>query len=171
MKPQKKCILVVSNEPWGEMWFSKQRYANELQKMGHDVSFYNPPKRWSIFNVFKKLTVTIENGIKVIDCYNILPINNRTYFIVLNDKINLRKLKRRGLYSTDTLIWNFDPNRFCIPLPRVIYHVTDSFLEFPLNNLIAENAGLVVCTVPNFVPDYSENVQRKTMVIPHGISS
>ena len=46
-------IFLTSNEPWGDVWFSKQHYANELAKMGHQVYFLNAPTGWSPKNLFR----------------------------------------------------------------------------------------------------------------------
>ena len=32
MKLENQTILVTSNEPWGDLWYSKQNYAYELSK-------------------------------------------------------------------------------------------------------------------------------------------
>ena len=51
MKLEDQPILVVSNEPWGEVWFSKHNYAFELSRKNR-VLFVDPPKRWRPANVF-----------------------------------------------------------------------------------------------------------------------
>ena len=38
-------ILITSNEPWGDIWYTKHNYAYELSKT-NKVFFLNPPKGW-----------------------------------------------------------------------------------------------------------------------------
>ena len=98
---KERTILIVSNEPWGDVWFSKQHYAYELSKMGHQVFFINPTSRWSIKNLFSfsvKLNQTNEN-ITLVNYQNNFPqtIFNK-FFTKLNDLINFIKFILRFKY-------------------------------------------------------------------------
>ena len=46
-----KNIIIVSNEPWGDIWYSKHHYAYELNKT-NQVLFIDPPRKWSFWNLF-----------------------------------------------------------------------------------------------------------------------
>ena len=68
-----KNIFIVSNETWGETWYSKHNYAWELSQ-NNKVYFINPPVPFSFSNIFKKNIV--ETKIK--DSLSILTYKNKS---------------------------------------------------------------------------------------------
>ncbi len=51
MKLENQTLLVISNEPWGDIWYSKHNWAYELSKK-NKVFFINPPIKWKISNLW-----------------------------------------------------------------------------------------------------------------------
>ena len=74
MKLINQNILIISNEKWGKMWYSKHNYANELSK-NNNVYFLNPPQPFKPLNIFKKniTTYKVTNKLTIIEYKNILP--------------------------------------------------------------------------------------------------
>ena len=175
MIPKKKCILVVSNEPWGKVWFSKHHYASELARLGHQVYFLNPPAKWKPWNLFsfKAHCVMVSPSLSVINYKNNLPIIS-TYFSRINDWLNCLKFKGEVQSNQlETIWWQFDPFRFVktklIP-GRRIYHVTDEFYRVKNDRKIAEAVQIIPCTsYPHFCR-YAQLYPDKAIYIPHGIS-
>ena len=83
---QNNSILLISNEPWGDIWFSKHHYANELSA-NNDVYFIDPPKGWSLSSLFSnQLEIEVINErLKVVRYSNSLPIR---FFPKVFTKIN-----------------------------------------------------------------------------------
>ncbi|GIV43052.1 MAG: hypothetical protein KatS3mg035_0175 [Bacteroidia bacterium] len=52
MKLENQNIVIISNEPWGDIWYSKQNYAYELSKLGNKVYFIDPPQPYELKNLF-----------------------------------------------------------------------------------------------------------------------
>lgn len=175
-------ILVTSNEPWGTIWFSKQHYANELAKLGHEVYFLNAPTSWSIRHLFNQNVKiqTIKTNLHVVDYNNPLPLRGaKNLALKINDRLNTAKIYR-ALPPSDRPIlwWKFDPFRFAY-LPtstpqqavREIYHITDPFEHIFSDPILAKNADLVVTVLKRYLPRYHEFNKKKVLYIPHGISA
>ena len=172
-------VFVISNEPWGDVWFSKQHYAYELSKLGHQVYFINPVSRWYPQNIFsyKIETTTIKQGLTVINYKNNLPVRFfPKLFLKLNDKLNTYKLKRLYKNKESVVWWQFDCFRFAwlnktVRNHKRIYHVVDPYMHTILNKKIALNANLIVCTSTKYLEYYKTHFRSKKVIhIPHGIS-
>ena len=174
MQESKISVLIISAEPWGSIWYSKQHYANELSKLGYDVFFLDPPNRWKISSLIStkiEIRKTPEN-IKVLTYSNNFPLRIlKKLFHNLNDYLNAYKLVRL-LPSQNIIFWQFDPTRlaFLPPRHKRIYHVADPYIHLPLDKAIASRANLIVCTSPKYVPFYT-NKGKPVIQIPHGISA
>ena len=172
-------IFVVSNEPWGDQWFCKHHYANELSKLGYNVFFINPTSSWKISNLFSFgiNLIRIRENLTVVKYKNNFPLTIfPLLFQILNDFINT--LKFHKLYKKKRVIWwqfdcfRFSSNFFFIRNHSRIYHVADNYMNKMLDNKLADNADLIVCTSKLFVPYYSGLFPyKKVLFIPHGISS
>ena len=175
-------IFITSNEPWGDIWFSKQHYANELAKLGHEVFFLNAPLGWSIKNLFSK-EVTIEkiqSNLSVINYANPFPIRGLKGFMLwLNDRINEKKIYKAVVASKLPILWwKFDPFRFVYlrsswagqPILD-LYHVTDPFDGIFSDKLLAQQSKLVVTVLQRYQNYYEGLNQKSVLYIPHGISS
>lgn len=174
---QKKTIIITSNEAWGDVWFSKQHYANELANLGHIVYFLNPPLNWSIKNLFSFGTEQNKKtkNLTIVSLYNNLPVRVfPKFFTKLNDFLNSYKLKKNIPFIENNLVlWKFDPYRFLslfpLKLDKSIYHVADPYVTLWQDKLHVKNADLIICTSPKYKPLY-DSKNKKVIVIPHGVS-
>ncbi|MEP4533560.1 MAG: glycosyltransferase [Cyclobacteriaceae bacterium] len=173
IRKKHQTIVVVSNEPWGEVWFSKQHYAYELAKMGHIVYFLNSPAKWEFQNLFKFKIYKrhINANLLVLDYYSQFPIRViPSLFSLINDFINSWKLKKI-ISEEHVVFWQFDPFRFASLFffkNKRIYHVVDPYGHLPNDKKIIKKADLIV-----LVSEYYDSLypRDKSMVIGHGIGS
>ena len=169
-----KVILLVSNEAWGEVWFSKQHYANELAKLGYRVIFLNPVPKWKLSNIisFRVHLKTSRQDLLIATYKNNFPVRVfPKFFTRINDFLNTLKFRSKIRTSTFILL-QFDPFRFVfLEKSRFlrIYHVADPYIHLSYDKIIARRSDLIVCTSPKYVPYYSD-VNDKVIHIPHGIS-
>lgn len=180
MSNMPKQILVVSNEPWGDVWFSKQHYAYELSKLGHQVYFINPTSKWNWFNIFSfKVIYTTTNykNITIVNYKNNFPQTIfKRFFTRLNDFLNGIKLNRYIKLNNSNLIWwKFEPYRFLSSFPfnknKHVYHVVDSYNFLWQDKYQARGADLIICTNPMYIDYYATNYINNTIIqIPHGVS-
>jgi hypothetical protein len=112
-----KNIIIVSNEGWGDIWFSKHNYAYELSKR-NNVLFIDPPGRWSPMDLVRSRIgyTTISPSLRVLRYTNRTPALNDRLFelnntLVSNDIRN--RLKKDG-WPVDLFI-SFDPARLYEP--------------------------------------------------------
>ena len=168
----KKNIIVVSNEAWGNIWYSKHHYAYELNKT-NEVIFINPPSKWSFGNLFKSSISErkVYSNLTVISYQNFLP----RFFLQWNNRIvskRIRKFMKKNEFKTD-LFWTFDPYRLYDPKllgsDKSIFHVVDQYLfihpaEIPLHN----NIDAFVFVAKDLVGEYLK-YKKPFIVIPHGI--
>lgn len=114
MKIEGKNILIISNEPWGDIWFSKHNYAFELSKK-NKVFFINPTSRWSFLNLFRnQVSVKNETGsLFSIHYYNFLPF----FFFRLNNQVVSSRIRKKlnSIGIEKTFFWSFDPARLFRP--------------------------------------------------------
>lgn len=168
-------IAIISNEPWGDIWYLKQHYAHELSQKGYSVYFIDPVVRWRPRDLFsiKVTSRQVEPNLTVVSYQNNFPV--RVFpklFRTLNDWLNSRKLKR-VFRAKRMLWWQFDHIRFVtigrLPVARRIYHVEDPHMNATNNHSIAKAANLIVCTSPKYLPFYS-SYQAPKLYVPHCIS-
>ncbi|MCC7331307.1 MAG: glycosyltransferase [Flavobacteriales bacterium] len=171
-------VIVFSNEPWGNIWYSKHHYANELSKLGHTVYFVNPSYKWRFSNLFsfRTTTNTINKNLIVVNYKNNFPITIfKRFFSVLNDIINSYKLTKVIHSNEKILVWQFDVFRFeklfFFPNQKRIWHVTDPLMWHSNDNVIAKYSDLIVCTSISHIEYYtSRHPSKKVIHVPHGIS-
>ncbi|MBI4945017.1 MAG: hypothetical protein HY840_01295 [Bacteroidetes bacterium] len=176
---QDNIIFIISNESWGDVWYSKQHYANELSKNNH-VFFVNPPARWKFFNLFSFASdiKKISASLSIINYQNnfpVLPIL-KTWTRYLNDVCNSHKLKRAikdEVTNKPVIFWQFDPFRFIhiffLKNKKRIYHVVDPYLKIETDKNIALKSDLIILTSSKYIEHYK--VLNKNIIhIPHGIS-
>ncbi len=167
-------IIIVSNEPWGDIWFSKHHYANELSR-SHNVVFINPCSSWTPLNLFRfKIQRKIINpNLWVIDYYNFLP----HYFLELNNRI---VSKRIGKYLAKqdfevNIFWSFDPIRLCDPSlfhsDISVFHAMDKYLlTNPAEVILLQKVDAFISVSNDFVTAY-QKYDKPILVKPHGVSS
>jgi len=165
-------IILTSNEPWGEVWYSKQHYANELSELGHKVFFLNPPTKWEFSNLFHLSVekVAISNTLVILDQRNNFPLRIvPRFFSWLNDFFNCWKL-RRVVKTEELIFWQFDPFRFARIFffrTKRIYHVVDPYFHLPLDKILAAKADLIPIVSAYYESYYP---REKTFMVPHGVS-
>lgn len=179
MTDPKETIFIISNEPWGDVWFSKQHYAHELNKLGYKVYFVNPATKWQFGNIFRKRVEqeSTPEGLTILTYKNQFPqfILPRL-FTRLNDRLNSKKLDRvASLQNERTIIWNFDPYRFLqrgkLKGHKRIYHAVDPYYFLWQDRIQASGADLIISTNPAYHAHYQTSFpDTHSICIPHGIS-
>lgn len=180
MKLENQIILITSNEPWGDMWFSKQHYAYELSKLGYQVYFINPTSKWHWRNIFSfkiKFKSSSYENLTIVDYKNNFPQTIfKRFFTEINDFLNCVKLNRYIKLNNSNLIWwKFDPFRFLRLSPynksKNIYHVVDYYANIWQDKYHVKNSDLIVCCNKEFHLLYTTKYTNKKIIyIPHGVS-
>lgn len=172
-----KNILIISNEPWGDVWFSKQNYAYELSKKNR-VFFVDPTSRWKLTNLFnsgvsiKKVSETLY----VLSYRNFLPAINLPVFRFNNFIVSRRiKERLRREKATSSILWTFDPMRLYDPAALgasySIFHCVDKYFQGHMGErLLYSRINTVLCVSRSFLDDY-RSFTDSVHYIPHGISS
>ena len=151
MKLIEKKILIISNEHWGEVWYSKQHYAHELSK-NNCVYFIDPCAKWRPMNLFhnKPTIKKVQDNIFVIKYVNFLPALNMLLFRINNFLVS-KSLK--GLFIKNQfenfVYWSFDPCRLYNPSMMgsqlSIFHAVDPYrLTFFGEKFIYKNVDVIV---------------------------
>lgn len=177
MKLENQTILIVSNEEWGDTWYSKHNYAWELSKK-NTVYFVNPPDKFNPFNIFRKnvTELKIANNLYVITYKNILPVRFE-FLRILNERFVFKKififLKRKRL--PNPIFWTFDPIRLTSPEilnPKmIILHLVDKYrFTYPAETIIAKKAQLLLCVAKD-IADGVCALNNNVHVIPHAIAT
>ena len=173
-------IVIFSNEPWGDQWFSKQHYANELSLLGHHVTFINPPTPWKISFLFRRglQLIRIQENLNILSYNQWLPVRMFPKWLTfLNDWLLTRRLRSWLQLSTSeqVIIWQFDINRMVhlsIKNAKRIYHVVDPYMHFWSDNYIAAKADLIVVTSPKYLLHYEHFHPANEIVhIPRGVAN
>lgn len=168
-----KNIALISNEPWGDIWYSKHHYANELSKR-HNVFFIDPPKKWQFSNLFynKVKMEVINERLRVVHYKNILP----HFFYRINNLIVSKKLKKffKANNSPIDIFWSFDPIRLFEPKKMganfSIFHVVDKYKNIHKSEeLFNKNVDLFISVSKDFIDRY-KIYNKRILSIPHGIS-
>ncbi len=169
-------IIITSNEPWGDVWFSKQHYANELALLGYEVYFLNPHREWSPSNLFSFSVTqkTISAKLTVISYKNNFPIRVfPTLFLKLNDLFNSWKIKKATRQKKLVIWWQFDPFRFVnihfFSNIKRIYHIVDPYQHIWSDKEIEKKADILVSVSNYYLNDYKAS-KKPYLYIPHGIS-
>lgn len=157
MKLEGQTILIVSNEAWGTIWYSKHNYAYELSKK-NTVYFINPTAKWCIWNIFKNKIQSekISPNLNVVSYNNALPANEKRALIFrLNEWIVSKRLKRYFNKTEESalLFWSFDPFRLIDPAvigcKMSIFHYADNYTNESLKKLLS-NCDYILCISDEF---------------------
>ena len=176
MKLTDRNIIIVSNEPWGDIWFSKHHYANELSK-NNRVLFIDPPARWNILSsVTRGLSEERVNPqLSILRYRNPLPLNawgtffqrqnNRAVCKLLNQYIKKQQL-------SDIVFLSFDPYRLLNPkqlneISFSIYYRADYYTNSGEQEL-CQNVDLLLVIAQEMIPNY-EHFGKPIYFIPHGV--
>jgi hypothetical protein len=172
IKLEKQTILVISNEPWGEMWFSKHNWANELSQK-NIVYFINSPKKWTLRNLFSS-NVDISkysNSLNIITYNNTLPFTRFGIIFKWNESIVVKSITKKLKKDSGFIFWSFDPYRFSSPqlfkpLKSIFFRV-DIFLFKKRERRLINNVDGVVVSAKELLKGVNA---KKELVISHGIS-
>lgn len=174
MKLENQILLIVSNEPWGDVWYSKHNWAYELSKK-NKVLFINPPIKWKFSNLWL-FDIKIENytkNLKILNYQNTLPFTRFSLIYKLNNLIVSKKIKKWLLNNNykKYIFWTFDPYRFSNPKllsPLFsIYFIAD---KYDLNRelTLIRNTDYFI-TVSKKLTDLLPI--KNPLILSHGISS
>ncbi len=175
MKLEDQNILIVSNEAWGPVWYSKHNYAWQLSQK-NKVYFLNPAVRFSPLNVFKKNLVSekINDNLITLSYKNILPVK-LNFFRLINEWYVFKILHRYfdNNKVKNIVFWTFDPIRLSTPEklnPKIIIlHAVDHYLfTYPSEILLSKKADYVFCVSDVIARSY-QKYTTKTYVIPHAV--
>lgn len=170
-------ILVVSNESWGDVWYSKQNYAYELSK-NNQVIFINPVGRWRPKSLFSaKISKTkYSDSLSILNYHNAIPVR-ASFLDRWNNKITSKRLRKYLLRTNfhNHIFWTFDPFRLyeqrLLGAKIGIYHCVDLYgFKFYGENQIATNADLIFVSSNTFLNTY-QDYDKPKFLLPHGISS
>ena len=173
MKLENQNILIVSNETWGDIWYSKHNWANELSSK-NKVYFLNPPMKWKFANIFHTSIKTLNytDNLTIVNYNNILPLTRFEFIYSINDFLITLLLKKWFSVNNikNYIFWTFDPYRFSNPKllkPKFsIYFIADKYnikREFKLIRNID-----YFFTISSVLTERL-NV-KKPLVLSHGIS-
>lgn len=177
MKLQRLSIVVTSNEPWGDIWYSKQNYAFELSRR-NQVFFIDPCRRWSLSNVpnGEVYEHSVTPSLTVLAYQNAFPASSRLLF-AWNNRIVSRRLCRyfRARGVRDFLLWSFDPYRLYDPAllgaRTSIFHSVDRYDPFPLSGaLLSRRVDHVFCIARPLMDRY-RRLNRSVHFVPHALSA
>jgi hypothetical protein len=171
-------ILVISNEPWGDVWYSKHNYAYELSK-NNKVLFINPPKRWNPLRIFKfKVEENLYNdSLSYISYGNCLPSSipflNKLNNYIVSKRLNQWLKKNKNI--EDFMVWSFDPMRLydkkLLDAKFALFHCVDHYnFQFYGEKTICETSDVIFSTSTFFLNDYKQ-FKTPQFIVPHGISS
>lgn len=175
MRLEDQTILIVSNEPWGVIWYSKHNWAYELSKK-NKVFFINPPSKWKLSNLWS-FKISIEDyseSLQVLGYQNSLPFTRFGLIYKLNNFIVSKKIKKwlqENNYK-DYIFWTFDPYRFSNPKllsPLFsIYFRVDKY-RIKKEKTLLKNIDKLVVTSKELLKDIIFN--GSVLELSHGISS
>ncbi|HEX8333434.1 MAG TPA: hypothetical protein VF622_12470, partial [Segetibacter sp.] len=172
----KKTILLISPQFWGEMFISKHHYALELAKKGNNVYFLNPPSESRLF--FKGLisiqVSSLNKNLFLINHSLFFPYNLKFHFISVFHWLmgfHLRRLLKK-IGKVD-IVWSFDlgnlyPFAFFPQNALKIFHPVDE----PQNKAaIASAKGSdVIFSVTSNILERFKRYDSPKYLINHGIS-
>jgi len=171
MQLKNKCILIISNEPWGDIWYSKHNWAFELSK-DNLVYFVNPPKRWKLSHLFNK-GIKVDNyteSLKIFNYNNRLPFTRFDFLFKLNENIIYKTLNAFFKDKKNIIFWSFDPYRLINPkkINKLfsIHFIADKYLMKREVELV--NNSDYHITVSKELSDILKI--KKTLILSHGIS-
>lgn len=171
-----KLILLFSNEPWGDVWYSKHHYAIELAK-NNIVFFINPSYKWRIKDLLRKNSVNkINNNLYVLTCSNIFPFTSKSTILKrINEYYLSKKIKKTiDLYNPNfynTIFWSFDPFRFDNPSlftpEHSLYLRMDNYSNVLEKSLVSNVDCFVACS--SFLLEKYKFFSNKSLLIDHAV--
>ncbi len=179
MKLENQNIVIISNEPWGDIWYSKQNYAYELSKLGNKVFFIDPPQPYEWKNLFSNhfILKKYSDNLSIIQYRNRLPAGK---FNKLNNQWVTKELEHylTSIGVNNYLLWTFDPVRLNDPrlfknAKYKIFHCVDiyKFEYYPNLKILLQHVDTMFSTAQSFIDEYSPYTKAPMRIVPHGISN
>jgi hypothetical protein len=170
-KLEHQTILIISNEPWGDMWYSKHNWANELSK-NNKVFFINPPEKWNLKHLLSSNIVLTDysESLSIIDYNNRLPFTRNEIIFRVNEFFTTKSILKK-IKSKNIIFWSFDPYRFSSPqlfkpLLSIFFRV-DIFLLTHREKRLINNVNAVIVTAKELLDGVNA---KKELVVSHGIA-
>ncbi len=170
-------IVIISNEGWGDVWYSKHNYAYELSKKNR-VIFIDPTERWKPKNLTDhRITIRpISPTLSVLHYDNILPSLTDLLFRWNNSLVskNIKRALDRSNFPVD-LFLTFDPVRLFDPsLFEAIHSVfiaVDNY-DFTIRGerYLYDRVDRIVTISQQITKDF-ERFKKPLLTISHAISS
>lgn len=172
-----KVILIVSNESWRDIWYSKHNYAYELSKK-NKVIFINPVNKWNPKNLlkFSFSLEKISENLSVINYTNILPAKFELLFLLNNRIVSNLLLKRLIKNKTRPEVFiTFDPFRLVNPsffkVNKSLFICVDDFdFKHMGENFLSKNVNYII-TISEVLSEKYTRFNKPILTISHGISS
>jgi glycosyltransferase involved in cell wall biosynthesis len=168
-------IIVISNEAWGDMWYSKHHYAMELRQH-NEVFFVDPPPSWRPQNLFfnRASIKKVADNLYIVSYRNYLPFTVRSRILYRLNNIMVSALLKKFLKKQSNhplFFFSFDP--FRLHDPRALGAISSLYysMDYYINRteiLLCRNVDMVIAvaeTLLKKLKPYSRNV----LLIPHGI--
>lgn len=110
-------IVIISNEGWGDVWYSKHNYAYELSKF-NQVLFIDPPPPWSFqWPMACRISINqVMDNLRVLRYNNVLPSFIQASYRMNNAWVShaIGKFLQARKWPVD-LVLTFDPARLHNP--------------------------------------------------------
>ena len=171
MKLKDKTILIISNEPWGDIWYSKHNWANELSK-NNFVYFINPPHRWKPKDLLKT-KIQIEDykpSLKILNYNNRLPFTRFNLLFKLNESFIYKSFNKYFSDKNNIIFWTFDPYRLIYPqklnILMSIYFIADRY-KIKREQELIKKSDYIFAVSKELTKDINHN---KILNLSHGIS-
>jgi len=171
-----RTILITSNEPWGDVWYSKHNWAYELSR-NNQVFFINPPPRWSLKNLFQfRVNVqSYSSSLKILTYNNRFPFTRFKIIYDINNFIVCRNLKKwfTNKNIINYIFWAFDPYRLTkpqllAPIKSLYFRVDKIHKGFIQQEKdFIENVNHLIVTSPELLKDIKT---ANPLILTHGIS-
>ena len=176
MSSQVPTIFLYSQEPWGDMWYSKHHYAAHLAKT-HTVFFVSPPTRWRIGDLlsFGVKVHEVPEGVKVVEYRHNLPLSLLPPWLADRVAATIARKLRKLTAVRNPVHWCFHPTQVVdqwiaqAPGGRVIYHVVDPYHDLRHERAFARACDLIVAVNTWYVERY-EQLNPNCLLVPHGVS-
>ena len=176
MKLEGKNILVISNEPWGDVWYSKHNIAYELAK-NNRVFFLNPPLKWKLSGIFSSgfSQGMISDSLSVLSYRNFLPVRGNLISRINNFVVSKRlKGFLKKLEANPFIFWSFDPSRFYKPMMTgtslsLFYAVDDYCFTMYGEKVLFNEVDYFVVISEKFLQTYLP-FNKPVIKVTHGIA-
>lgn len=170
-------IMIVSNEGWGDMWYSKHNYAYELARH-NEVLFVGPTDRWKPA-FLKGCNISVEpalDRLRLLRYNNVLPAITQLSYRWNNAIVSqaIRKRLDQLQWPVDLFI-SFDPSRLHQPqdlgAKASLFIAVDKYNYTQLGEryLFGNVDGIV--TISSSFNAFYKPFNKPILTIGHGIST